>query len=490
MTTNLTLAIVFGYLFIVLLVGVSASVGRKNSLVEFVAASRSFGPVVMYFLVGGAALSAVAFLGGPGWAFSQGAASFYLLGYVGIVLLPWYVLGPLAMRAGTRYGYVTQAQLFADRFQSKALSVVVAAVSILAFVQYVTIQMKAGGYVFEVASGNRIPFWAGAMISYAVVLLYTFLGGVRSVAWTNVLQGVIMLVMAWILGVYFAYALYDGPADMFRKITEAKPTHLLVGPGTNMSFTTYSTSVLVSVLGGLMWPHLFMKAYTAASERSLKLTVILYPTFAICLVPVLLIGFAGVLQVSPQELGPPDRILPWMFTQLEFSPLVVGLILAAALAAAMSTQDTITHAAGSMFTIDIVEQLREKKHTDAQATRWVRIFVVVFGFAAYLVAILGGQTLIALLLGAYGSIVQLLPLTLATFFWPRANAAGALAGFIGGVAFNYLIVLDVVPGVGEIHAGIQGLLINLILLVGVSLLTKPMDPAHLDRFKLLRGDLN
>ena len=231
-----------------------------------------------------------------------------------------------------------------------------------------------------------------------------------------------------------------------------------------------------------MWPHLFMKAYTAKSERVLKQTILMYPTFAIFLVPVLFIGFAGIQQVTPDVLGASDRILPWMFTNMQFHPILVGLILAAALAAAMSTQDTITHAAGSIFAQDLVEVLKKEKHTDKEATMWIRISVVGFGLISYAVAIFGGQTLVALLLGAYGSIVQLLPLAAATFFWPRATKAGAICGILTGVIYNYLIVLNVIPKFWDIHAGIQGLVLNIVVMIVVSLITKPMDKKHVYRF--------
>jgi SSS family solute:Na+ symporter len=383
---------------------------------------------------------------------------------------------------GIKYKYVTQAQLFADRFQSKALSVIIAVVSILAFIQYITLQMKGSAYVFEIASGGRIPFWAGALIAYVVVVIYVFYGGVRGVAWTNVFQGAFMVIMAWVLGIYFAFKLYGGPAEMFSQIAAAKPMHLLVGPGSKMSYAAFASALLVSVLGFAMWPHLFMKAYTAKSERVLKQTIVMYPTFAIFLVPVLFIGFAGIQQVTPEVLGAPDRILPWMFTNMQFNPILVGLVLAAALAAAMSTQDTITHAAGAIFAQDLVETLKKEKHTDKEATMWIRISVVGFGLISYLVAIFGGQTLVSLLLGAYGSIVQLLPLAAATFFWPRATKAGAICGILTGVIYNYLIVLKLSPKLWDIHAGIQGLVLNIIVMVVVSLITKPMDKKHVYRF--------
>jgi SSS family solute:Na+ symporter len=481
----LILIIIFIYLFFILFLGSVAGRGRESSIVEYIAASRGLGFVIMYFLMGGAIFSAFAYLGGPGWAYSKGAAAFYILGYCALGLVPWWLWGPRALRAGKQLGYVTQAQLFADRFQSKALSVIIAVVSILAFIQYITLQMKGSAYVFEVASGGRIPFWAGALIAYLVVLIYVFLGGVRGVAWTNCFQGAFMIVTAWILGLYLAYHLYGGPTEMFRQISEANPMHLLVGPGTKMSYAAFTTALLVSVLGFAMWPHLFMKAYTAKSERVLKQTIVMYPTFAIFMVPVLFIGFAGIMQVTPEKLGAPDRILPWMFIHMNFSPVAVGVILAAALAAAMSTQDTITHAAGSIFAQDFVEVLRKEKHTDREATMWVRVSVVCFGFISYLVAIFGGQTLVALLLGAYGSIVQLLPICAATFFWPRATKAGAICGILAGVLYNYAVVLHFIPKFGDVHAGIQGLILNIIVLVLVSLATRPMDKEHVRKFALL-----
>lgn len=485
MTWILTLSIIFIYLFFILFLGTWAGRGRKSSIVEYIAASRSFGFVVMYFLMGGAIFSAFAYLGGPGWAYSKGAAAFYILGYCALGLVPWWLWGPRALKAGKRFQYVTQAQLFSDRFQSKALSVIIAIVSVLAFIQYITLQMKGSAYVFEVASGGRIPFWAGALIAYLVVLIYVSYGGMRGVAWTNVFQGAFMVVTAWVLGLYLVYSLYGGPSEMFRQIAQANPTHLIVGPGTKMSFAAFASALLVSVLGFSMWPHLFMKAYTAKSERVLKQTIVMYPTFAIFLVPVLFIGFAGIMQVKPDELGAADRILPWMFSHMHFSPITMGLILAAALAAAMSTQDTITHAAGSIFAQDFVEVLKKEKHSDREATLWVRISVVCFGAVSYLVAIFGGQTLVALLLGAYGSIVQLLPLAAATFFWPRATKAGAICGILAGVLYNYAIVLKIIPKLWDIHPGIQGLVLNFIVLIVVSLLTKPMDKEHARKFVTL-----
>jgi solute:Na+ symporter, SSS family len=474
--------IIFIYLIFVLFLGTWASRGQKSSVLEYVAANRGFGFFIMYFLLGGAIFSAFAFLGGPGWAYSKGAAAFYMLGFSALGLVPWWLWGIKTYRAGIRFNFVTQAQLFSNRFQSKALSVIMALISLLAFVQYISLQMKGSGYIFEIASGGRIPFWAGALIAYVVVLIYVFIGGIKGVAWTHVFQSIFMMVIAWTLGLYLAFDLYGGPGKMFEEIIEHNPRHLLIGPGTSISFSGYTSALLVSFLGFALWPQLFMKAFTAQSEKVIKKTVVMYPTFAIMTVPVLFIGFAGILQVSPEVLGPPDRILPWMFTNLEFPSVAIGLILAAALAAAMSTQDAVTHAAGTVFAQDFIEPLKKHKSNDKTATRWVRLSVIGFGAIAYLIAIFGGQTLVALLLGAYGSIVQFLPLACATFFWRRISRAGAISGLLVGFFFNQAITFELIPKLWDVDAGIQGLLLNFAVMFLVSVFTKAPEKDHVDKY--------
>ncbi len=474
--------IIFIYLFFILFFGTYAGRGKKNSVVSFVAAERSIGFLIMYFLMGGSIFSAFAFLGGPGWAYSKGAASFYMLAFSATGMIPWWIWGTKSYKVGRRFGYVTQAQLFSGRFQSKTLSIIVALVSFLAFVQYIGLQMKASGYIFELASGGRIPFWAGALISYAVVLIYVFVSGLRGVAWSHVFQSIFMIVIAWSLSIYLVIHLYGSSAEMFHQIIEYKPRHLLLGENTAMSFAEYSSTLLVSVLGFTMWPQLFMKAFAAKSEKVIKKTVVMYPSFALLSLPTLFIGFAGIMQVEPEVLGEADKILPWLFTNLDFNPVITGIILAAALAAAMSTQDTVTHAAGSIFAQDFIEPLKKNKSNDREATLWVRLSVVGFGAIAYLIAIFGGQTIVALLLGAYGSIVQFFPLACATFFWRRVSKEAAISGLLAGFLFNMGISLGLIPKLWDINAGIQALLLNFAVMFIVSMFTKPLPKEHTDKF--------
>jgi len=474
------MSIVLIYLGITMTTGIFAGKGKKDdSLEEYIAASRSLGFVVTYFLMGGAIFSAFAFLGGPGMAYSKGAAAFYIIVFASLGFVPWLIWGTRSYRMGKRYGYVTQAALFADRFESNGLSAIMAIISGLALIQNIAVQIKGMAHVINITSSGYVPFWAGGLIAYGVVAIYVLTSGVRGVAWTNVFQGILMLIMAWSLGLYLPTKFHGGIGPMFSQIASSNPELLL--QGTKMSWSAFSSAIIVSVLGFTMWPHLFMKAYVTDSEKTLRRTVAMYPTFAIFLVPVLLIGFSAIGVVPADALKSTDEVLPHMVSLLNLSPVVMGLVAAATLAAAMSSTDTITHAAASVYTLDFHKRIINPSISDKNAIRITRIAIVVFCSAAYYVAIFGGKSIVALLLGAYGSIVQFFPICIAMFFWPRANKQGAIAGLLTGTAINYYITFSKVSFY-DINSGVWGLIGNTIVLIIVSLLTEPQSREHVMKF--------
>ena len=336
------------YLAITLVMGVWSSRTVSDSVAGYVAGDRAMNVVVLYFVLGASVFSSFAFLGAPGWAYSRGMAALYIIAYGIVGMVPLYFFGPRARRLGERYGFVTQAELLMHRYDSRTLSVLLAVLSVAAFVPYMTLQMKGAGYILATISDGRVPEWLGALVTYGVVVVYVFTSGVMGIGWTNTFQGLFMLAIAWFLGLYLPATLYGGVGAMFNEIAVSDFRAMLQAPGLGAdgepwSWGEYSSAVLVSAVGFSMWPHLFMKSYAARSERTLRLTVVLYPTFQLFLVPILLIGFAGVLAYP--NVSPADTIVPYLLTQIELSPLIVGLVCAGTLAASMSSGDAILHAA-------------------------------------------------------------------------------------------------------------------------------------------------
>lgn len=469
------------YLVLALVIGLLAGLRRAFSISEYVVGERKFGLVLTVFLISGTWFSAFAFLGGPGWAFSKGAAVFYILGYLAPAYVLWWAIGPKTARIGTKLNLYTQGDLLKERYRSKWLPALVAIVATFAFIQYICVQLKGTAYLINVFTEGHVPMWAGALIAYGIVVTYVMLSGVRGAAWSDVLQGALMIVIAWVLGIYIVYHLYGSPATMFREINVTHPGHLLIGePGSKMGPATFSTLVILCSIGAMMWPHIFMKGYVA-EERTIKKTILVFPILGIFLVPIFFIGFAGVMRVGPSELEAADQILPYMiYNVLSVPAIVIGLVGAGALAASMSSADAITHGAGSVFVQDIVRAIWPKM--SERAVVWsMRIAVLLIGIIAYALTF-GAQTLVGLLIGGYNFIAQIAPSVYGAFYWRKATREGAISGFAVGTLIAVFYTFAKVPTPFGINLGILALIANIVVFVIVSLLTKPQPKDHVDIF--------
>lgn len=473
-------AIIAVYLALTLSIGLMAGRKASKGVQGYVAGDRDFGLLVMYFVTGASVFSSFAFLGGPGWAYSRGAAAFYILSYGVLGMTAWYWVGPRAASLGRKFGYVTQAQLIVGRFPSRFLSVLIATLTVLAFIPYVTIQMRGAAIVIQAVTDGHVPIWLGAAVAYGIVVLYVLMSGVAAVGWTNTFQGIFMLTIAWALGLYLPFRLYGGIGEMFTQIQAASPDLLslpgLTAAGDPWTWGGYSSAILVSAVGLMMWPHLFMKAFTARDDRILRRTVVLFPTFQLFLIPVFLIGFSGVL--FPGQPAEPDFVMPMMVLETGLPALVVGLFCAGALSASMSTGDALLHAAASVAVEDGVAKFADLP--ESSRTLLMRFVLIGVALVAYYFAISDNQSLVVLLLTAYGIICQLAPTVGAALYWKRATTAGAVAGLLAGSATAVFFFFNGDLRPFDLHEGVLGLVVHLPVLIGVSLATQPQNESHTD----------
>lgn len=477
---RIVVAVVVAYLLVILIVGLRAGSKSTDTVAGYVAGDRGFGTTVMYFMTGATMFSAFAFLGGPGWTFSRGAAAFYILAYGVLGVAPFFALGPWAARLGRKHGYVTQASMLAHRFQSRWVAVVAGVISVIAIAPYVALQMRGAGIVFEQVTDGHVPLAAGAAIAYGVVLLYVWHSGVMGVGWTNVLQGVFMIVIAWTLGLYIPYKLYGGIGPMFEQLEALRPEMLTVpgldAAGNRWTPGAYTSAILVSAIGVWMWPHLFMKAFAAKDDATLRRTVLLFPTFQLFLFPLFLVGFAGIMYASAPDNA--DAIMPHIVLTSGLPAVVIGLFCAGALAASMSTGDALVHGAASIAVEDVYSGVRKNtmsQHDKRTLIRWLAVAVGILGYA---IALNTKLSLVGILLAAYGAVVQLAPPVYAAFLWKRTTAAGVVAGLLVGITVTGILLVKPEWRPFDLHEGLVGLVANVVTLLLVSLATKPPDRDH------------
>lgn len=491
--------IVVAYLVICLIIGMRAGSGAGEDATGYVAGDRSIGLLVMYFITGATIFSAFAFLGAPGWAYQKGSAVLYILCYGVLGFIPFYFLGPRAARLGRKYGFVTQAEMVATRFGSESpsgrgLAMVMAIVSTVAFVPYLALQMKGAGIVLNIVTDGQVSTAVGAALTYGVVLLYVLRSGVLGVGWTNTFQGLFMMAIAWGLGLYLPYVLYGGVGPMFDRLAVERPELLaapgLTSAGTPWNWAEFSAAVIKSVIGFSVWPHLFMRAFSSKDTRTLKRTVVLYPTFQLFLIPLILIGFAGVLfGQTPKE---PDQILPFMLVKMDLPSVVVGLFCAGALAASMSSGDAMAHTSASILVRDgYISAMRGKLGAQAER-KWIRVVVVFIVVAAYVFHWYWQDSLVQLLLYAYDVVIQFAPGVIATLTLRKVTGAGVLTGLLAGCAVNVALLMPSTlwsdwfalsetgaDSIGQLKpfAGLIGLCVNTSLLALVSALGKGTSTA-------------
>jgi len=191
--------IVGAYLALTLTIGLLAGRKSSDSVTGYVAADRSFGLLVMYFVTGASVFSAFAFLGGPGWAYSRGAAAFYILAYGALGMAPFYWIGPRAAALGRKFGYVTQAQLVVGRFPSRSLSALIATLSLIAFIPYITLQIRGAGIVIEAVTEGHVPIWLGSLLAYGIVIFYVLASGAMGLPQSGGDTGAAHSSYAWLL---------------------------------------------------------------------------------------------------------------------------------------------------------------------------------------------------------------------------------------------------------------------------------------------------
>jgi SSS family solute:Na+ symporter len=206
--------------------------------------------------------------------------------------------------------------------------------------------------------------------------------------------------------------------------------------------------------------------------------VVLYPTFQLFLIPLILVGFAGVFFPTRPEAA--DFILPHVLLEGGMPGLIVGLFCAGALAASMSTGDTLLHAAASVSIEDGIAPFVQI--SDRWRRHLMQILVLGIGLIAFYFAIFTRVNLVVILLTAYAFIDQLAPPVYAALYWKRATTPGVFAGLAAGMATAIFFVLrqDLRPF--DIHEGVLGVVVNVLVLVIVSYATAPQDARHVGIF--------
>ena len=467
-----TTGLIFAYLLVTILLGVVANRRLTGNLEDFLLYGRKAGFVVLYLTVVATYHSAFAFLGSGGFFYTHGIGFWDAGEWTVLVGAITYVLGSRIWALGKRFGYITPADMLADFYESEAVRVVVAVVSVLFTILYIQVQAQGLGYILSVASGDRISFELGTLILLVVAAAYLMAGGLRAVYWTDVVQGVWMYVAVWVGALVIAYKLFGGPLQLWRRVAAERPD-LLSLPGPQGFFTPGMWFGLMVVLsfGIVFQPHIMIRYYTAASAKTIKWLGATTPLFLMTLyIPAAMVGLGGALVMPDLEI--PDRVFPELL--FVYAPAwVTGIILAGATAAAMSTLDSILHANMTVLTRDVYQRYISSRASQAHYILVGRVIVVALLVVGYILSVRTFQFLVVLVALSGAGALQLMPAILGVCFPTRRllTRTGVLAGIGTGLLTLY-ITLVAIPHPLGLHGGVWSVVVNFTIAIAVSQFTR------------------
>ena len=485
MTSKTIIAVLVGYLLILLGIGLWSSRGSVD-LKGYYLAGKRLPYWVIAFSSNATGESAWLLLGLTGMGYAVGVHAFWvILGEVLGVACAWIWVARPFKAYTDRYDAITVPDYLTERFRDRThvfrwLSAVIILSMVMA---YTAAQLTASGKAFDSFLGTGYD--AGVWIGLGIVLFYTTIGGLKAVAYTDFLQGALMLgclITLPIVGIAAA----GGWSRMMEVLAAADPALLRpmgqfgLGPAGIASAAGF-VAIGLAFLGS---PQLLTRFMAARDQKQIidgglwaVLCVIGFDVGAV------FAGMAG--RAAFPGLADPETILPQMSAEL-LPAFFTGIFLVAVLAAIMSTVDSLLILASSVVVRDVVQQAIGVRATERTLSMLGRAVTVAIGVAGLAVALAEVRVIFYFVLFAWSGIAAAFtPVVLCSLFWKGTTRAGAVAGMVGGFVTTVVWVIALKAGFYDLYEMIPGFVAGFACCIGVSLVTRP-DPASVVELEEVR----
>jgi sodium/proline symporter len=450
-------AMIVGYFGILVYLGYLAS-RRVRNMDDFVIGGKSLSFWVAAFSAQATGESAWLLLGLTGMGAMVGFSAYWVVvGEVLGVSIAWFLMANRFKRLTDKYASMTVIDYMASRFRSKdnLLRVVSAFVLSVFVLIYISAQIDATGSAFE-----RFIDWdyhVGAMVGFVIVVVYCVAGGFLAVAWTDMFQGVVMLVCLVMLPLV-AFLTLSNSGDIYQGLQTIEPG--LVNIWGSGGFTFMNLMLVLGMmligLGFMGSPQVFARFIAIKSEKQIERGKWVAVVFTILVdFSAVSIGLLGRFIFTQQGIEPDtilgngaQNVLPEL-VEYVFPPLIVGLYVAAVLSAIMSTVSSLLIMAAGSITHDFYEKTINPNLSGANAARLCRAITIVLAIAAMLLAItvsiLSPDRTIFwfVIFGWAGIAATFCPMIILSLFWTKftekAAIASMLAGFLGTLFFKFVV---------------------------------------------------
>ncbi|MCK9473083.1 sodium/proline symporter PutP [Sulfurimonas sp.] len=429
---------------------------KTDDLSDYILGGRGLGPGVTALSAGASDMSGWLLLGLPGMMYSDGlVGSWIAVGlFIGAYLNWHFVAKPLRVYTHFLNDSITIPDYFSNRFKDNknTLRIITAIVILVFYTLYTSSGLVGGAKLFE-ATFN-LEYSTALIVGSFIIVSYTFLGGYNAVSWTDFFQGILMMLA---LVITPAVVLYDigGVSEAIRVITlhDAKMLDILSG------------SSLVGIISLLAWglgyfgqPHILVRFMSIRDESEIPRAKAIGMTWmGLSILGSLAVGFFGFVYVIANgvDLQDSEKIFITL-SQLLFNPWIAGFLLAAILAAIMSTIDSQLLVSSSVLTRDIYHAILREDASDKELV-WVgRATVIAIALVAWYISTDENSSVLQLVSYAWAGFGAAFgPLIILSLYNQNITRTGAIAGMIVG-SLTVIIYKNLEGGIFDLYELLPG----------------------------------
>lgn len=423
------------YFIVMLGIGLYAYKKSTSDVSGFMLGGRSLSPSVAALSAGASDMSGWMLMGLPGAMYITGMSSLWIaIGLVIGAFLNYLIVAP-RLRTYTEVASdsITLPDFFENRFDDKThlLRIVSSVVIVVFFTLYTSSGIVAGGKLFESSFG--LNYELGLYVTAGVVVAYTFFGGFLAVSLTDFVQGCIMFV-ALVLVPVVAINEVGGVNEVAASVKQINPELLNLFSGVS----------LVSIISAMAWglgyfgqPHIIVRFMAIRSVKDMPTARRIGMSWMIvAIIGAMATGFSGIAYVAQTGMQLDDaETIFIVLSQILFSPLIAGFLLAAILAAIMSTISSQLLVTSSSLTEDFYKTFLHKEANDKQQVLVGRISVCLVALVAVYFAYDRDSTILTLVSNAWAGFGAAFgPVIIGSLYWKKMTRNAALAGMITGAA--------------------------------------------------------
>lgn len=454
-------------LYLVSMIGVGYYARTKrqgDSMADFYLAGRSLGLMVLFLTLYATQYSGNTLFGYTGKTYRIGFEWTVSILFMFSIIVGYLLFAPRLVQLARKEGFITPGDYISYRFKSKALTLLSTVLMIYALCNYTLAQLKAMGAAVEGITNGAVPSAYGIVALAIIMVIYETLGGMRSVAWTDVIQGVVLLIGFALLVIIVPTQLGGGLDRVVEKLSTMDPPKVQVPDWQGIN--TWISYVFLLGCGAAIYPQAIQRLYASRSLAVLKRSLMWMSFMPLTTTLIAMVcGLTAIVVLPGLESGETDqvlaRILALIMAQSALGYWLVVVVFAAALAALMSTADSALLSISSMFTRDIYQPYIKPDSSEEHMTMVGKVFSWVAVAILVVVAIVTEKTLVRLLELKFEVLIQVVPCFFLGLYWKNLSRQTALAGMVAGL----LVALGLTWSGNRLpwgfHAGVLGLFVNI-----------------------------